>query len=97
MNQSCCGGSGVCKGGAWHFTGPLCNMPCNPCGPDDAFACTVGALCVVEQPDIGATYHCAQSPCPPGNAQCDCAAQLCDGFACEGVMQQTVFCDCPNC
>ena len=96
--RSCCGGGAVCKNGAWHFTGAPCNMPCIPCGPDDGFGCQLGSLCVVEQLDVGTSYHCAEDPCQPGGDSCICAGPVCDGLTCESVAgQNTVFCDCPNC
>jgi hypothetical protein len=97
MDHACCGGGAICKAGAWHFVGPLCNMPCMPCGPDDSFACQLGSLCVIEQLDVGTSYHCATDPCPPDAEFCGCAAPACDGLSCESVMNHTVLCDCPNC
>ena len=97
MALSCCDSSAVCKGGQWHYLGATCGQPCSlPCGPDDLFACQAGALCVIEQVDVGTSYHCAANPCP-GSESCACVSSVCDGLTCEQATSASVICDCPNC
>ena len=97
--NACCGGSAVCKNGVWVFLGPLCQQPCLTCNAE-GFACDLDAVCVIDQLGFTQdTYQCFPNPCPAQTLDCSCAQPVCgqNFLTCQGTMQSTVVCDCPNC